>query len=643
MLGKITLASKMYGGFAVIIAIAAGLGFSGWLGVTQVRGQMNTYAQWGDVDMVMNEDVTQRILLLDNMLARYRSIPSEENLKTLHHAIDQADGGVESWTEQIGGRPELLLVAEDAKQHLHIYRQAVGTYQASLEARSQIQATWDRLIADSLAELETVMQDVIDPAKAQAETDRDIPTMVRWADIDMVMNEAVIANALKLQLAGHDYAVSGAAETWNAFQDAAKTLTEGLAQWQQTLAGQPELEHTAASIAARVQEYMSLSDRLRTELANQQRLGQDLQTSGAALLSKLETCMEEVIDPAKDAAITAASSTQKRSATISLGLSLFGIFVGTVLALVITRGVVKPINRIIATLNQGSAEVAAASSQVSAASQALAEGATEQAAGLEEASAGLQEMASMTRQNGASIQQANTLAAETRQAAQAGAASMDRMNSAIHEIEKGSDETARILKVIDAIAFQTNLLALNAAVEAARAGEAGKGFAVVAEEVRNLAMRSAEAAQNTSRMIEESVRNSRNGVEIAAEVATVLDTIVQSVGATAGLVGEIATSSDRQTQGIDQVNTAITQIDQVTQMNAGSAEESASASEQLNAQAESMNDVVHQLVALVNGASSQIEQSNPERAPRPSRVRVDAGSTLATPVQPARHELSACL
>ena len=277
------------------------------------------------------------------------------------------------------------------------------------------------------------------------------------------------------------------------------------------------------------------------------------------------------------------------------------------LAIFITRSITKPINRIIADLTEGAEQVSSASGQVSSASQSLAEGATEQAAGLEETGSSLEEMASMTRQNADNAQQANTLASEARKAADTGADSMGRMNTAIQEIQKSSDETAKIIKVIDEIAFQTNLLALNAAVEAARAGEAGKGFAVVAEEVRNLAMRSAEAAKNTANMIEESVKNSKNGVDIANEVGKVLDEIVQGIGKTTDLVGEIAAASQEQAQGIDQVNTAVAQMDKVTQQNAANAEESASASEELSAQAEQMNEIVGQLSTLVGGTATQTD------------------------------------
>jgi methyl-accepting chemotaxis protein len=224
-------------------------------------------------------------------------------------------------------------------------------------------------------------------------------------------------------------------------------------------------------------------------------------------------------------------------------------------------------------------------------------------------------MSSMTKQNADNAVQANTLATEARKAADTGTESMGRMNAAIQEIQRSSDETAKIIKVIDEIAFQTNLLALNAAVEAARAGEAGKGFAVVAEEVRNLAMRSAEAAKNTASMIAESVKNSKNGVDIANEVSKVLDEIVQGVGKTTDLVSEIAAASQEQAQGIDQVNTAVAQMDKVTQQNAANAEESASASEELSAQAESMNDIVAQLVAVVGGSSTAATRTGRGRRP----------------------------
>jgi len=288
-----------------------------------------------------------------------------------------------------------------------------------------------------------------------------------------------------------------------------------------------------------------------------------------------------------------------------LGVGLLMVAAGYFL----TRSLVRPMLTAINRFDQGVNEVSTAAGEVSSSSQQLAEGASEQAAAIEETSSSLEEMSSMTKQNADNATQANTLAFEARKAADNGAEAMGRMTQAINDIQKSSDETAKIIKVIDEIAFQTNLLALNAAVEAARAGEAGKGFAVVAEEVRNLAMRSAEAAKNTARMIEESVNNSRNGVQISGQVKAALDEIVQGISKTTDLVGEIAAASKEQAQGIDQINTAVSQMDKVTQQNAANAEESASASEELNAQAFSMKEIVASLDGLINGTNHRIESS----------------------------------
>jgi methyl-accepting chemotaxis protein len=296
------------------------------------------------------------------------------------------------------------------------------------------------------------------------------------------------------------------------------------------------------------------------------------------------------------------ATTVGMSKTILLGGIGAALGIGLVLAWMIVRNTNRALLRISDILNAGSEQTSAAAGQVSGSSQTLAQGASEQAAALEQTTSALEEMSSMTRKNAETAQQASSLSAEAQSAAASGNEAMGKMSAAIGEIEKSASETAKIIKVIDEIAFQTNLLALNAAVEAARAGEAGKGFAVVAEEVRNLAMRSAEAAKNTASLIEGSVNNARNGVALNNEVAKMLGGITTAATKVNALVGEIAAASREQAQGIGQVNTAVAEMDKVTQSNAASAEESAAASEELASQAEQMRSVVRDLVELVSGA-----------------------------------------
>jgi len=295
------------------------------------------------------------------------------------------------------------------------------------------------------------------------------------------------------------------------------------------------------------------------------------------------------------------------SFTIICGLVLVAAFV--VLTFIVVGAIVRPLNRIIGSLTEGSEQVGAASEQVASASQSLAGGASEQASSLEETSSSLEEMAGMTRQNADNARQGNNLAAEASSAADKGMNAMNEMATAMREIKKSSDETAKIIKVIDEIAFQTNLLALNAAVEAARAGEAGKGFAVVAEEVRNLAQRSAEAAKDTNALLEGSQKNADAGAKSTQELGEILRNITDRIKKVTDLMGEVSAASDEQAQGVEQLNVAVSQMEEVTQQNASNAEESSSASEELASQAQEMKRIVDNLRTVVHGTRNQVETS----------------------------------
>ncbi|MCE5271975.1 methyl-accepting chemotaxis protein [bacterium] len=282
-------------------------------------------------------------------------------------------------------------------------------------------------------------------------------------------------------------------------------------------------------------------------------------------------------------------------------------------------------------------QVGAASSQIETGSQSLAAGASEQASSLEEISASLEQMASMTGQNADKAIQARALSQNSRDAAGRGGQSMQRMIEAIQKIKQSSEQTSRIVKTIDEIAFQTNLLALNAAVEAARAGEAGKGFAVVAEEVRSLAQRSADSARNTTEMIEEAVRNSETGVRITGELDEQLKDIVSESARVSELVEDIAVAAGEQSKGIGQITSAMSQMDRVTQANASGSEESASAAEELNSQAVELSGMLGTF--RMSSRSAAAPSAPKDRAPQGAGRRAPAVSRPAA--APARPVLKA--
>ncbi len=274
--------------------------------------------------------------------------------------------------------------------------------------------------------------------------------------------------------------------------------------------------------------------------------------------------------------------------------------------LFVVMGVAKTLREISESVALGAQQVSQAAAQVSSSSQSLAQTSAENAASLEQTSASTEEITSMARRNTENSQNAAGIVEHSEEKFREANGALDDMVVAMGEINSSSQKISKIIKVIDEIAFQTNILALNAAVEAARAGEAGMGFAVVADEVRNLAQRCAQAAKDTSSLIEESIAKSDGGKQKVDRVAEALRRVTGESAQIKTLVDEVSLGSQEQARGLDQISRAIVQMEKVGQGAAATAEQSAAAAQELNAQSATLNDVSGQLRALVDGGSARI-------------------------------------
>ena len=598
---KLKLASKMLLAFSVMIVFCGIIGALGWTSLKLTGNSLDNYKYWTHIDALMNESVIQKAHVLENRVITFARHPSNENLELVIAVIGEMEEGITALRQAGIGEPEINKLADSLQQRLVSLKNDTEFLHQISEKVSTVEQMWIQLIHSTLSLLEDEMEKTVDPAKQQAFESGDIDLLNRWSNIVMVLNEKVIGNFLRLQTLSQAYGNTHSEEDWRGLQDIQQQTGNGIRQWSGMVTDMEALTDTAAVLTNNIELYATLSRQYNGAIVELTAQKEKAIETAVTLQSETLAAMEQMVDPNLDATSATVDRIQSRSSmTISILLIIVSL-AGVTFALLITRSIARPIENIINALNDGSSQVHNASRQVSIGSQVLAEAATQQSASLEETSSSLTQMESMTKQNAENSRQADLLMKETVNTNEQAMKSMAELSASITEISNQSEETSKIIKTIDEIAFQTNLLALNAAVEAARAGEAGAGFAVVADEVRNLALRAAEAASNTSELIGNTVNNIRESTDVVRQTHEKFEHMSENARKSAQMVNEINISSLEQAKGIEQITKAAQEMENSVQQIAMNSEESASASEELDGMTGQIEESVNDLALLIRG------------------------------------------
>lgn len=592
-MGTMKLSTKLALGFGLLVIITAILGICGWASVASI-GRNLTLANFTNE---CRQDINQCAIYRREFAAKgFRLDPGET--QTIPEKWEGAYQGLVTRIKQFQdialGDPSLTASIQGISEAAVAYRAAFLKEAETQKTRDRAVQEWVAIGNGSTQELKKVQLEVIQPGIEAARKSGVTADLDRWFQFSSSLDEQFINPFLLLRIRAYQLILFNGEKQWEDLQAQFTVVTGGLASWSTTTRGNKGLEQAGTNLSELMKKYGEAAEAFRGGMLESQKTSKELATTAGAVVSLIKTMQSDT-----ERAMNQTIADAKR---LAFALSIGAVVLGLLLAFVLINSITGPILKVIMGMTAGSGQVSTASNHLAQASQTMASGATEQAASLEETAASLQELTTMTRQNAENARQASGMAATAGKAASHGGEAMIRMDAAIQRIKTSSDQTAKILKTIDEIAFQTNLLALNAAVEAARAGAAGAGFAVVADEVRNLALRSATAAKDTAALIEEAQRNADSGVSVSTEVGNVLKEIKGIIDKLDNLVHDVSAASDHQSKGIAEITTAVHQMDKVTQESAATAEEAAAASEQLSAQAQELKQMVRILTTLIEGA-----------------------------------------
>lgn len=565
---KMTLGKRIASGIIIMQVLMIIVGLAGYWGLKQVS----------DVT-AFNSDMD----LLQKTLASVKGETDQYFLAILYENKELQDSSYKGTLSQLDRAGKMVadiknskLVDEQGRERLGHFESEVNKYRTAFRDYATAEDEKKKIAGEANALVDPLME-TIEGAGI-------------WVDV-MLVNVKVLTSVVL------GYFSKNTDENWGRVGEGMARLHTNIQEWTEKVQASDSLRPIAVTIKEMATKYSDMLNEYNGHDLNQQQL--------ARQMSGHKENLDRVCNEFGSFSASKLAGQTSFSLKMIFGFIIAAALIGTLYSVISIKKIVGRINKVIDGINAGAEEVLAATEQMSEASHSLAEGTTEQASSLEETSAALEEVASMTKSNADNANQAKAMMQEAQEIVAKVNAHMEEMADAIINITKSSEETEKIIKTIDEIAFQTNLLALNAAVEAARAGEAGAGFAVVADEVRNLAMRAAESARNTAGLIGDTINAVRHGNELTSSTKEAFKENMTITEKVRQLVDEIAAASNEQAEGIDQVNKAVGEMDQVVQQNSAHAEESASSATEMNSQAKEMKLFVNDLVVLVEGGERE--------------------------------------